>query len=193
MAPLAGRRLDGAVAVAASIAQRVLAKRCDRGDELVELLVGLGAAALDRAADAVRWCGPSSSFSATPVERPADGGDLGDDVDAVGLVGDHPTQPADLALDPRQAPQQRLLVVDVAGCCRSLLPSYTSGGMERGQRLGVVSIAAVTTALADLQLHSCGKVREMYEIDDDLLMVASDRISAYDVVMPTRSPTRARC
>jgi phosphoribosylaminoimidazole-succinocarboxamide synthase len=41
------------------------------------------------------------------------------------------------------------------------------------------------TAVADLQLHSSGKVREIYEWDDDLLMVASDRISIYDVVMPT--------
>ena len=40
-------------------------------------------------------------------------------------------------------------------------------------------------ALADLRLHSSGKVREMYEVEDDLLMVASDRISAYDVVLPT--------
>jgi phosphoribosylaminoimidazole-succinocarboxamide synthase len=41
------------------------------------------------------------------------------------------------------------------------------------------------TALADLELHSSGKVREIYEWEDDLLMVASDRISIYDVVMPT--------
>jgi phosphoribosylaminoimidazole-succinocarboxamide synthase len=39
--------------------------------------------------------------------------------------------------------------------------------------------------LTDLKLHSSGKVREIYEWDDDLLMVASDRISIYDVVMPT--------
>ncbi len=39
--------------------------------------------------------------------------------------------------------------------------------------------------LADLKLHSSGKVREIYEWDEDLLMVASDRISIYDVVMPT--------
>jgi phosphoribosylaminoimidazole-succinocarboxamide synthase len=30
-----------------------------------------------------------------------------------------------------------------------------------------------------------GKVRELYELGDDLLMVASDRISTYDVVHPT--------
>jgi phosphoribosylaminoimidazole-succinocarboxamide synthase len=44
--------------------------------------------------------------------------------------------------------------------------------------------------LADLQLVASGKVREMYEIDGDLLMVASDRISAYDVVLPTPIPDK---
>jgi phosphoribosylaminoimidazole-succinocarboxamide synthase len=48
------------------------------------------------------------------------------------------------------------------------------------------------TALADLKLHSSGKVREMYELDGDLLMVASDRISAYDVVMPDPIPDKGR-
>jgi len=41
------------------------------------------------------------------------------------------------------------------------------------------------TKLSDLNLVASGKVREMYEIEGDLLMVASDRISAYDVVLPT--------
>src|ERR687897_314687 len=49
-----------------------------------------------------------------------------------------------------------------------------------------------TGALADLTLHSTGKVREMYEVDGDLLMVASDRISAYDVIMPTLIPDKGR-
>jgi phosphoribosylaminoimidazole-succinocarboxamide synthase len=48
------------------------------------------------------------------------------------------------------------------------------------------------TALAELKLHSSGKVREMYELDGDLLMVASDRISAYDVVMPNPIPDKGR-
>jgi phosphoribosylaminoimidazole-succinocarboxamide synthase len=48
------------------------------------------------------------------------------------------------------------------------------------------------TALADLKLHSRGKVREMYELDGDLLMVASDRISAYDVVMADPIPDKGR-
>jgi len=54
----------------------------------------------------------------------------------------------------------------------------------------IVSIAATLTSLADLKLVASGKVREMYELEDDLLMVASDRISAYDVVLPTPIPDK---
>jgi phosphoribosylaminoimidazole-succinocarboxamide synthase len=54
------------------------------------------------------------------------------------------------------------------------------------------SIAFVSTAVADLKLHSSGKVREIYEWGDDLLMVASDRISIYDVVMPTPIPDKGK-
>jgi phosphoribosylaminoimidazole-succinocarboxamide synthase len=43
-----------------------------------------------------------------------------------------------------------------------------------------------------LKLHSSGKVREIYEWEDDLLMVASDRISIYDVVMPTPIPDKGK-
>ncbi|MGH2873759.1 MAG: phosphoribosylaminoimidazolesuccinocarboxamide synthase [Solirubrobacteraceae bacterium] len=45
------------------------------------------------------------------------------------------------------------------------------------------------TALADLTLLASGKVREIYErSDSELLIVASDRISTYDVVHPTPIP-----
>ena len=37
-----------------------------------------------------------------------------------------------------------------------------------------------------------GKVREMYDLDDRLLMVASDRISTYDVVHPTPIPDKGK-
>jgi phosphoribosylaminoimidazole-succinocarboxamide synthase len=37
-----------------------------------------------------------------------------------------------------------------------------------------------------------GKVRELYEAGDDLLMVASDRISTYDVVHPTDIPDKGK-
>ena len=38
-----------------------------------------------------------------------------------------------------------------------------------------------------------GKVREIYEIDNDrLLFVATDRISAYDVILPDPIPDKGR-
>jgi phosphoribosylaminoimidazole-succinocarboxamide synthase len=46
------------------------------------------------------------------------------------------------------------------------------------------------TALADLPLLASGKVREIYELRDALLIVASDRISTYDVVHPTPIPDK---
>ena len=43
--------------------------------------------------------------------------------------------------------------------------------------------------LSDLRLISRGKVRDIYEIDGDhLLIVASDRLSAFDVVLPEPIP-----
>ncbi|MCW3013464.1 MAG: phosphoribosylaminoimidazolesuccinocarboxamide synthase [Solirubrobacterales bacterium] len=44
------------------------------------------------------------------------------------------------------------------------------------------------TANLDLPLIARGKVRELYDLGDALLMVASDRISTYDVVHPTPIP-----
>jgi phosphoribosylaminoimidazole-succinocarboxamide synthase len=48
------------------------------------------------------------------------------------------------------------------------------------------------TTLADLPLVASGKVREMYDLGDRLLMVASDRISTYDVVHPTPIPDKGK-
>ena len=49
------------------------------------------------------------------------------------------------------------------------------------------------TALADLPLLASGKVREIYDLGDTLLIVASDRISTYDVVHPTPIPDKGAC
>lgn len=46
------------------------------------------------------------------------------------------------------------------------------------------------TAIQGLPLFRQGKVRDTYRIGDDLLMVASDRISAFDVVLPTSIPRK---
>jgi phosphoribosylaminoimidazole-succinocarboxamide synthase len=44
------------------------------------------------------------------------------------------------------------------------------------------------SSVADLPLIASGKVREMYELGEEILMVASDRISTYDAVHPTPIP-----
>jgi phosphoribosylaminoimidazole-succinocarboxamide synthase len=44
------------------------------------------------------------------------------------------------------------------------------------------------TGVADLPLIASGKVREMYQLGEEILMVASDRVSTYDVVHPTPVP-----
>jgi phosphoribosylaminoimidazole-succinocarboxamide synthase len=46
------------------------------------------------------------------------------------------------------------------------------------------------TQISDLKLHSRGKVRDIYDLGDSLLIVATDRISAFDVVMPTPIPDK---
>jgi phosphoribosylaminoimidazole-succinocarboxamide synthase len=46
------------------------------------------------------------------------------------------------------------------------------------------------SALSDLNLLASGKVREIYDLGDELLLVASDRISTYDVVHPTAIPDK---
>jgi phosphoribosylaminoimidazole-succinocarboxamide synthase len=50
----------------------------------------------------------------------------------------------------------------------------------------------MTTSLADLRLAASGKVREIYEDGDELIMVASDRISVYDVILPTEIPDKGK-
>ncbi len=50
----------------------------------------------------------------------------------------------------------------------------------------------MTSSLADLRLAASGKVREIYEDGDELIMVASDRISVYDVILPTAIPDKGK-
>lgn len=44
--------------------------------------------------------------------------------------------------------------------------------------------AVLQTEFNDLKLLGRGKVRDIYEIDDKLLIVSTDRISAFDVILP---------
>jgi phosphoribosylaminoimidazole-succinocarboxamide synthase len=46
--------------------------------------------------------------------------------------------------------------------------------------------------LSGLKLFNRGKVRDIYDLDDKLLLVASDRISAFDVILPTQIPDKGK-
>jgi len=48
------------------------------------------------------------------------------------------------------------------------------------------------TNLKSLKLFKKGKVRDIYDLDDKLLIVATDRISAFDVVIPSGIPQKGR-
>jgi len=48
--------------------------------------------------------------------------------------------------------------------------------------------ALLQTELADLHLHARGKVRDLYAVGESLLMVATDRISAFDHVLASGIP-----
>jgi len=53
--------------------------------------------------------------------------------------------------------------------------------------------ALLQTSLSDLKLLRRGKVRDVYAVDEEhLLIIATDRISAFDVVLPRAIPDKGR-
>ncbi len=52
--------------------------------------------------------------------------------------------------------------------------------------------AVLKTEFPNLNLVQRGKVRDIYDLGDTLLMVASDRISAFDVIMPEPVPDKGK-
>src|SRR5574344_307272 len=48
------------------------------------------------------------------------------------------------------------------------------------------------TPITEVPLFHQGKVRDMYDLGDKFLMVASDRLSAFDVVLPTPIPGKGK-
>jgi phosphoribosylaminoimidazole-succinocarboxamide synthase len=56
----------------------------------------------------------------------------------------------------------------------------------------VSSAPILNTELEGLPLHRRGKVRDVYEIDDRLLIVATDRISAFDYVLGSGIPDKGK-
>jgi phosphoribosylaminoimidazole-succinocarboxamide synthase len=62
--------------------------------------------------------------------------------------------------------------------------------MNRGLDLQDANDICMQTNLEELKLFRRGKVRDVYECGDKLLLIATDRISAFDVVMPTPIPMK---
>ncbi len=56
----------------------------------------------------------------------------------------------------------------------------------------MTSNAISTTEFGSLVLKGRGKVRDIYDLGDALLIVATDRISAFDVVMPNPIPDKGQ-
>jgi len=52
--------------------------------------------------------------------------------------------------------------------------------------------AVSETNFSDIKLLKRGKVRDIYDLGDKLLMIATDRISAFDVVMPDPIPDKGK-
>ena len=52
--------------------------------------------------------------------------------------------------------------------------------------------AVLTTSLEGVALRSRGKVRDIYAVGDQLLLVTTDRVSAFDVVLPEGIPEKGR-
>ena len=59
-------------------------------------------------------------------------------------------------------------------------------------KAGLSVTALLTTNLGDIPLLGRGKVRDLYAIDDALLLVATDRISAFDHVLATGIPGKGK-
>jgi phosphoribosylaminoimidazole-succinocarboxamide synthase len=55
-----------------------------------------------------------------------------------------------------------------------------------------MSEIVLTTDIKEYPLLRRGKVRDIYDLGDSLLFIASDRISAFDVVMPNGIPGKGR-
>jgi phosphoribosylaminoimidazole-succinocarboxamide synthase len=58
--------------------------------------------------------------------------------------------------------------------------------------MSTTSDALLYTDLPEVPLFNRGKVRDIYDLDQHLLIVATDRISAFDVVMPNGIPDKGK-
>ena len=55
-----------------------------------------------------------------------------------------------------------------------------------------MSTTVLTTEIPGIRRFNTGKVRDVYDLGDALLLVTTDRISAFDVIMPNGIPDKGR-
>src|SRR6185295_6358143 len=58
--------------------------------------------------------------------------------------------------------------------------------------MNLMSASVFETQLPELKLIARGKVRDVYDLGDKLLIISSDRLSAFDCVLPTPIPDKGR-
>ena len=60
------------------------------------------------------------------------------------------------------------------------------------QNAGDSLMALMKTDLSGVKLHGRGKVRDIYDLGEHFLIIATDRLSAFDVVLPTPIPNKGK-
>src|SRR5580700_2912714 len=63
---------------------------------------------------------------------------------------------------------------------------------RRPPKLVMPESVILNTELPGIERHAQGKVRDVYRVDGRLLIVATDRISAFDYILPTGIPDKGR-
>lgn len=64
--------------------------------------------------------------------------------------------------------------------------------VQKRREVNMMKNVLLQTDMSDITFLRKGKVRDIYEVDNYLLLVASDRISAFDVVLPNGIPGKGR-
>lgn len=58
--------------------------------------------------------------------------------------------------------------------------------------MGSINNVVLKTEMPDVGIPKRGKVRDVYDLGDSMLLIATDRISAFDVVLPNGIPGKGR-
>ena len=87
--------------------------------------------------------------------------------------------------------QDRIQILQVVVVSVVRRPCKISGSAARGNLLPLAS-PLLQTSLRDRPPDRQGKVRDLYELGDQLLIVATDRISAFDYVLGSGIPDKGK-